>query len=181
MEPTLVVLPTGSGKTAVSLLAAFVERAKRVLVVTPSRLVRNQITEEYKHSFSGVFYGEVCSSLKLMPVEEFLNRAWSQKGEYIFCGIPGHLSIPKTVAETFPDIHDFIRRFGIETLEVTSGFQGGVRDVPTWENYLRHLIASHSNKGDPLSYNPCAESRKKPCAGDLTRALDLRRGSSTRF
>lgn len=93
--------------------------------------------------FSGVFYGEVCSSLKLMPVEEFLNRAWSQKGEYLFCGMPGHLSIPKTVGETFPDIHDFIRRLGIETLEVTSGFQGGVRDVPTWESYLRHLITSH--------------------------------------
>lgn len=47
-EPAIVVLPTGSGKTAVSMLAAFVERAKRVLVVTPSRLVRNQIAEEYK-------------------------------------------------------------------------------------------------------------------------------------
>src|ERR1044072_133471 len=47
-EPAIVVLHTGSGKTAVSMMAAFVERARRVLVVTPSRLVRNQITEEYK-------------------------------------------------------------------------------------------------------------------------------------
>jgi superfamily II DNA or RNA helicase len=47
-EPAIVVLPTGSGKTAVSMLAAFIERAGRVLVVTPSRLVRNQIAEEYK-------------------------------------------------------------------------------------------------------------------------------------
>jgi superfamily II DNA or RNA helicase len=47
-EPAIVVLPTGSGKTAVSMLTAFIERAKRVLVVTPSRLVRNQIAEEYK-------------------------------------------------------------------------------------------------------------------------------------
>lgn len=47
-EPAIVVMPTGSGKTAVSMLVAFLERALRVLVVTPSRLVRNQIAEEYK-------------------------------------------------------------------------------------------------------------------------------------
>lgn len=91
--------------------------------------------------FSGTFYGEVCSSLKLMPIEEFLNRAWSKKEEYIFCGLPEYLSIPKTVSETFPTVHNFIQQFGIETLEVTSGFQGGIRDVPTWESYLQMVIA----------------------------------------
>lgn len=44
-EPTLVVMPTGSGKTAVLMMSAFVERAGRVLVVTPSVLVRGQIRE----------------------------------------------------------------------------------------------------------------------------------------
>lgn len=47
-EPTIIVMPTGSGKTAVMLAAAFLLRAKRVLILTPSQLVRAQITEEAK-------------------------------------------------------------------------------------------------------------------------------------
>jgi len=45
-DPGIITMPTGSGKTAVLLAAAFVLRAKRVLVITPSRLVREQIAEE---------------------------------------------------------------------------------------------------------------------------------------
>lgn len=47
-ESAIVVMPTGSGKTAVLMQIAFLERAKRVLVITPSRLVRNQVAEEFK-------------------------------------------------------------------------------------------------------------------------------------
>ncbi len=46
-KPALVVMPTGSGKTAVLILTAFTQRAKRVLVITPSKLVRGQIYEEF--------------------------------------------------------------------------------------------------------------------------------------
>jgi superfamily II DNA or RNA helicase len=46
-EPALITMPTGSGKTTVLLAAAFVLRANRVLVVTPSRLVREQIAENF--------------------------------------------------------------------------------------------------------------------------------------
>jgi len=41
-------MPTGSGKTAVLIASAFVLRARRVLVITPSRIVREQIAEEYR-------------------------------------------------------------------------------------------------------------------------------------
>jgi superfamily II DNA or RNA helicase len=44
-DSALVVMPTGSGKTAVLLAATFVLRAERVLIITPSRLVREQISE----------------------------------------------------------------------------------------------------------------------------------------
>ncbi len=47
-ESAIVAMPTGSGKTAVLMQTAFLLRAKRILVVTPSRLVRNQIAEELK-------------------------------------------------------------------------------------------------------------------------------------
>lgn len=42
-DPALVVMPTGSGKTAVLMVAAYLLEANRVLIVTPSRLVRNSI------------------------------------------------------------------------------------------------------------------------------------------
>lgn len=42
-------MPTGSGKTAVLIISAFLLRAKRVLVVTPSRLVREQIATKFRN------------------------------------------------------------------------------------------------------------------------------------
>lgn len=49
VEPALVVMPTGSGKTAVLKLVAFQERARRVLIVTPSQIVRNQIVRRFSN------------------------------------------------------------------------------------------------------------------------------------
>ena len=46
-EPAIVVMPTGAGKTIVATALAFALRAKRVLVLTPSRLVREQIAEKF--------------------------------------------------------------------------------------------------------------------------------------
>jgi superfamily II DNA or RNA helicase len=46
-EPAIVVMPTGTGKTAVLAMAPFVLKAQRVLVVTGSRVVRDQIFEEF--------------------------------------------------------------------------------------------------------------------------------------
>lgn len=47
-DPAVITMPTGSGKTAVLMMSPFVLRACRVLVLTPSRLVREQITEDFR-------------------------------------------------------------------------------------------------------------------------------------
>ncbi|KQK26113.1 hypothetical protein AR438_11065 [Chryseobacterium aquaticum] len=47
-EPALIVLPTGAGKTAVLNMSAYLLKAKRVLVVSSSILVRGQIVEEFQ-------------------------------------------------------------------------------------------------------------------------------------
>lgn len=47
LEPAIVVMPTGSGKTEVLMLSPFVLRARRALVITPSRMVRAQIAEKF--------------------------------------------------------------------------------------------------------------------------------------
>lgn len=47
-EAAIITMPTGSGKTAVIMGLPFLLRANRVLVVTPSRIVREQIAEEFR-------------------------------------------------------------------------------------------------------------------------------------
>ncbi|MDA8021031.1 MAG: DEAD/DEAH box helicase family protein [Thermoanaerobaculia bacterium] len=47
-DPAIVSLPTGSGKTAVLLSLPFWLRARRVLVLAPSRLLRSQLAEEIR-------------------------------------------------------------------------------------------------------------------------------------
>ena len=46
-QPAIVTMPTGSGKTLILITLSISTRAKRVLVLTPSRLVREQIAEEF--------------------------------------------------------------------------------------------------------------------------------------
>jgi len=46
-QPALVTMPTGAGKTTVLLALAFLLRPQRVLVLTPSRLVREQLAENF--------------------------------------------------------------------------------------------------------------------------------------
>ena len=46
-QPAMVTMPTGAGKTTVLMALAFVLRAERVLILTPSRLVREQIAENF--------------------------------------------------------------------------------------------------------------------------------------
>lgn len=46
-NPAQIVLPTGVGKTQVLVAAPYLLEARRVLVVAPSRLVRDQLVEEF--------------------------------------------------------------------------------------------------------------------------------------
>lgn len=48
-RPALVVLPTGAGKTAVLMLTPYILSARRALVITPSRFVREQISLDYQN------------------------------------------------------------------------------------------------------------------------------------
>ncbi len=46
-EPALVVMPTGSGKTALIELLSFGLKAKRVLVITPGAVLRDQLKDNF--------------------------------------------------------------------------------------------------------------------------------------
>jgi len=61
----MIVMPTGSGKTTVLMMAPFVLRKSKVLIVTPSALVRGQIFDDYSNLRTlkriGVFSKEVSA------------------------------------------------------------------------------------------------------------------------
>ena len=63
VDAAVIVMPTGSGKTTVLMLAPYVLQKTKVLIVTPSAMVRGQIVEEYKQlktlKHIGVFHEDV--------------------------------------------------------------------------------------------------------------------------
>ena len=87
MEPAIVVLPTGTGKTAVLQLAPFLWRASRVLVITPSRLVREQIVDGFRElallKKLGVLSEEI-SSPKVLSIDKRVGSkvSWEDCRDY---------------------------------------------------------------------------------------------------
>lgn len=102
-ESAIVVMPTGSGKTAVLILAAFMLRARRVLVVTPSRLVRQQTAELF--GTLSVLQAVGCLPTHVRPprvleVKERLNtdQDWQACADYdVVIGTP--FSVSPAIAE----------------------------------------------------------------------------------
>lgn len=82
-EPALVSMPTGSGKTAVMTLVPFLLGANRVLVVAPTRLLRDQLAEEFTYlrvlRDRGVFPGDVTGP-RVAKAERRLadEQAWAR-------------------------------------------------------------------------------------------------------
>ena len=95
--------------------------------------------------FSGLFYWEICTSIAPIPIHEFLFRAWNKKEKHPLYGIPCYMTIPKNVQLYFPDLINFIEKIGIAYIKVTSGFQGGVRDIRTIEDELKLAGFDYSN------------------------------------
>ena len=90
--------------------------------------------------YSGAFYAEVHPSRKMIPVEQFLYKAWAKKADHFFCGIPEIILIPKTIkllvtARLGPLFHSF----GITPMHPSSGFDAGSRVIRTWENEITNF------------------------------------------
>lgn len=67
-------MPTGSGKTAVMMMTPFLLASRRVLVVTPSRLVRGQIAEQFAKLSLLRGIGVVDPALDVWPVVREVER-----------------------------------------------------------------------------------------------------------
>lgn len=114
-EPAVVSLPTGSGKTAILLASAYALRATRVLILTPSRLVREQIAEEVSTLRTlkritaldeGVIPPSVISNSKRVNSQ----AEWEEFRDYDVVVSTVHAISPayKEVPEPPPDLFDLI-------------------------------------------------------------------------
>lgn len=92
--------------------------------------------------YTGVYYAEIASSKSLIPVNDFLLRAWLEKPKFAFCGIPKILMVTKTAERNFSEVNGLLEEFKIDKLCPPSGFASGMREITEWEKLIRyHLIA----------------------------------------
>jgi superfamily II DNA or RNA helicase len=114
-EPAIVTMPTGSGKTAVLMMVPFLLQSSRVLVVTPSVMVRDQIREDFAKLETLVSIGVVPSGFSPPKVYEVRERIstvelWEDLRQYDVvigtpnCTSPAYEQIPPPP----PDLFDLV-------------------------------------------------------------------------
>ena len=110
--------------------------------------IRHMVIQVLRDHCSGVFYAEVAFGPELPTVRQFLARAWGEKASYPFHGLPILLSMPQTVKDFEPALAEAIEGLGVTLVGVTSGFQGGIRDLRTIESNLILMIGNSVERMD---------------------------------
>lgn len=112
--------------------------------------------------FSGLFYAEITDIDNVYSACEFLHRAWSESADHPLYGVPDMMTLPKNVRAVWPDLAAFLEEeASINLVDVTSGFQGGVRDIRTWEDLLRFGVYE---SGFPPDYKEVRSAAVAECA-----------------
>ncbi len=114
-KPALVVMPTGSGKTAVMQTAALLLRSSRVLVVVPSKLLREQIADEFSRLHPLVSIGALEEPATRPAVNDAKQRVrsdadWSSLADYdvvVATAAAGRPALAD-VSDPPPDLFDLV-------------------------------------------------------------------------
>ncbi len=137
-DPGIITMPTGSGKTAVLIASAFVLQAKRVLILVPSRLVREQIAEEVRTLSTLKKLGALPEDLATPQVFNTTGRITSnddwealRENDVVVATIqsvsPGYLGTPEPPEDLF------------DLVLVDEAHHSPAR---TWESLLKHFVDS---------------------------------------
>lgn len=87
-----------------------------------------------RDALTGTFFLEITTSRAMIPLAEFLYRAWEQDpGKYIW-GLPDSLSLPKGLA--VKGLLDGLDALNVEAVLPSSGFAAGVRAISVVEDNL---------------------------------------------
>lgn len=106
--------------------------------------------------FSGVFYAEITSGKKLISINDFILRAWLQKPDLIFCGVPENLMVTKIVENHFPEVSAILEQLNIPKINPPSGFASGMREITAWEKRVRFYTIAYPVMESFSLWNPRA-------------------------
>ncbi|MBB6239948.1 superfamily II DNA or RNA helicase [Pedobacter sp. AK013] len=132
-EPALITMPTGTGKTAVMIVLAYALQGKKVLVITPSQLVREQIVENFRNPKVLVDKKIIPGGSKLPKVFELTkiiddSIEWKRilKENDVVVAIPGTLN----------KISDLRATIGYDTFDVVFVDEAHHSRASSWLNIL---------------------------------------------
>jgi len=103
-RPAIVVLPTGTGKTAVLMLTPYVLQAERALIITPSRFVRNQIAQDFKTLRTLKQVGAIAPDLPVPSIYENKRRIRSDQAWNDLVQYDAVVSLPNSASPAYKDI-----------------------------------------------------------------------------
>lgn len=83
---------------------------------------------------SRMMYVELHGGNSPAPIMDFLCRAWREKYNFYFEGLPRFLSVPDTIYSD--ELGRALHGLGVTPTKPESGFRAGVRSVPLWEEAL---------------------------------------------
>ncbi len=105
-EPALIAMPTGTGKTAVMVVLSYLLKGRKVLVLTPSVLVREQIAEQFRSPALLISSGVLANVNDMPNVYEMTGivngtQEWSSiiTNNDVVVGIPGTIDQTPGLAE----------------------------------------------------------------------------------
>ena len=108
-KPAIVVMPTGSGKTIVLMMSPYILQITRLLVITPSRLVREQIAKGFLDLYKLRELNILSSEVRNPAVKEITSKIltlndWYDLREFeVVVGCPNCLSPEYEVIPKPPD------------------------------------------------------------------------------
>jgi len=139
-EAAIIIMPTGSGKTAVLNLSAYLLRANRVLVISSSVMVRGQIFEEFAElktlKSSNVFHAELpVPKVKEIRSPIKSDEEWEALKEFdVVVGIPN--SINEGINDIFSPEVDLFDLILVDEAHHVPAF--------TWSNVVKRF--TNANK-----------------------------------
>ena len=137
-EPALIVMPTGSGKTAVLTLCPYLLNVKRVLVLSSSKLVRGQIVSDIRNLRTLLKIKAFPEDIPLPTIKEIeseisTDEEWRELEDFNFT-----VGIPKSLASSFKNgIYPSVDLFDLILVDESHHLP-----AKTWTQISEHFINS---------------------------------------